>query len=304
MIPRDTIAILKNGEIVDSIAYDTVIGDKTCAAGCDVNLTTPLALPYYMSTPLSLIWPAKSYEVQVKGPDSLVHTERVSETTMDSAFQVSYAGQDTATSLQHANWLCRFCPFTSLDSSSADFLVPDSSSKLIKASLLERDTVGGHRGAIGAGGALGTHVPVRLRARGMPQFSGSTLRLPVSISSETKLDGMAVRRIQVTYRDLDANGKCFIPEYAANVKLSAVQPFQPRIPSFPSPCPLRLTSCIRSTCGLSASRDPIPSLLRLWSGLGHPWPKPAASSLQPQASLLRRSRFGSGFCQDPTERRS
>jgi len=225
--PRDTIAILKNGKIVDSIAYDTVIGDKTCAAGCDLKLTTPLALPYYMSTPWSLIWPVKSYEVQVKGPDSLVHTERVSETTMDSAFQVSYAGQDTATSLQHANWLCRFCPFTSLDSSSADFLVPDSSSKLIKASLLERDTVGGHRGAIGAGGALGRHVPVRLRARGMPQFSGSTLRLPVSISSETKLDGMAVRRIQVTYRDLDDDGKCFIPEYAANVKLSAVQPFQP-----------------------------------------------------------------------------
>lgn len=226
-VPKDTTPILKGGKIVDSIGYDTVMGDKTCATRCYMTFLTPLAIPRYYSQPLDLNWPEKSYEVQAKGPDSLVHTVRVSDMTMDSAFQVSYDGQDTTNSLQHANWLCRFCPFASLDSSSANFLLPDSSSKLIQASLLERDTVGGHRGAVGAGGVLGTHIPVRLRARGMPQFSGSTLRLPVSISSETKLDGMAARRIQVTYRDLDADGKCFIPEYAANVKLSAVQPFRP-----------------------------------------------------------------------------
>jgi len=219
-IPRDTTVILKNGKLVDSIGYDTIIGDKHCGSGCTGKLVTPQPILHYYGLPWSLSYtPTGSGTVQVKGPDSLVHTELVRASGLgDSAVQLKYAGQDSATARLHANWLCRFCTFASLDSTSPDFLVPDSASKNVQASLLRRDTVGGHRGATGYGGALGAHVPVRLRPRGVPRLDGSVLRLPVSISTEgVKVDAMAVRRIQVTFRGLDSAGSCFIPENGAGV---------------------------------------------------------------------------------------
>lgn len=229
-VPVDTIPILKGGQIVDSIVYATVMVDKNCASGCNANLVTPLQYQYFYWVPWGLRYGETEFrEAAVKGPDSLIHTERVySANFADSAAQASYNGQDSATSRRHANWVCRFCPFASLDPKSVDFLVPDSSSRLVKASLLERDTVGGHRGAVGADGKLGTQVPVRLRARGMPQLVGSTLRLPVSITAENaKLDGMAVRRVQVSTRGQDQAGYCFIAETVKDVNLSSIQPFRP-----------------------------------------------------------------------------
>jgi hypothetical protein len=230
-VPRDTIVELVNGKLVDRIEYDTVQTPLDCGKGCSVKLSPPDTFTSF-STPWSLTSVSSSLrQVQVKGPDSLLHTEWISSPNgSDSANQVNYYGQNAASAKDHANWVCRFCNFLSSDPTSPDFLMPDSSLDRVKSSALRAGPVGGRRGALGPSGALGSHVPVRLRARGLPTYnaSRSVLQLPVSISSEAgHLDAMAVAKIQVLYHNEDSTGKIFPVEYSVAILPSDVQPFLP-----------------------------------------------------------------------------
>jgi hypothetical protein len=231
LVPKDTVVELVNGKLVDRIGYDTVPGTLDCSKGCNLKLSPPDTFASF-TTPWALN-SIVSYRmrVQVMGPDSLLHLEWIpSLSNTDSASLVSFSGQDTTLAKDHANWICHFCGFLSGDPTSTGFLMLDSSLDRVKSSALHPGPVGGRRGAIGPSGALGSHVPVRLRARGLPTFNAarSVLQLPVAISSEAgHLDAVAVAKIHVLYHNEDSTGKIFPTEYNVVIQPSDVQPFLP-----------------------------------------------------------------------------
>ncbi|MEN9309001.1 MAG: hypothetical protein RL173_2933 [Fibrobacterota bacterium] len=232
LVPRDTVVELIGGKLVDVISYDTVPTLVDCGTGCYVNLNPPDTLPYYYTNPWNLNQMSQGrFLAQVKGPDSLPHEMWItSPHAGNNTVLLGHDGQDTILSKDHSNWLCRFCNFNSLDPESSAFLVLDTNSEEVKTTTLRLDTTGGHRGAIGASGRLGAHVPIRLRARGMPRYdlSRSLLHLPVAIASETtaKLDAMVVRKIRIFHRSEDSLGRLFPVESELKVSPSSLQPFQ------------------------------------------------------------------------------
>ena len=231
LVPKDTVVELVNGKLVDRIEYDTVPGTLDCSKGCILKLSPPDTFASF-TTPWALN-SIVSYRmrVQVMGPDSLLHLEWVpSLSNTDSASLVSFSGQDTTLAKDHANWICHFCGLLSSDPNSPGFLMLDSSLDRVKSSALHPGPVGGRRGAIGPSGALGSHVPVRLRARGLPTYNAarSVLQLPVAITSEAgHLDAVAVAKIHVLYHNEDSTGKIFPTEYNVVIQPSDVQPFLP-----------------------------------------------------------------------------
>lgn len=237
-IPRDTVVELVGGKLVERIVYDTVPGTLHCGTGCYVKLSPPDTTVFFES-PWSLnAFSDSRRQVQIMGPDSILRTIWVSNLyqgwnsilTSDSAALVGYLGQDSISVNARANWVCHFCDFVSLDPNSPGFLVLDSTVERHRTRALGVGPVAGHRGAIGPSGALGSHVPVRLRARGLPVFdaSRSLLHLPVSITSEAgRLDAMAVAKIQVFDRSVDSLGVIFARESKVAIQPSDVQTILP-----------------------------------------------------------------------------
>lgn len=230
VVPTDTIVELVDGRLVERILYDTVPATLDCGKGCNVKLSPPDTIPSF-SNPWSLRSFSNSRrQVQIKGPDSLLRTVWIpSPDNSDSASLVDY-WYDSISAKTRANWICRFCDFVSLDPTSPHFLVLDSTVERVRTSALRAGPVGGRRGAIGPSGTLGSHVPVRLRARGLPAYnaSRSLLHLPVSIASEAgSLDALAVARIRILYRAEDSTGKIFPSESSVAILPSDVQPFLP-----------------------------------------------------------------------------
>lgn len=204
-IPRDTLLTVKGTDTVRTIHYDTVIVQHNCAKACSLPLKTP---DIYRQDWVGLPWKFKAghgawWQDTVIAPDSALYVARSWwPDRVDSAGLAYPVPADK--NCEHEIRICANCHYHSLSPDSAGFLLP-----AWHDTAAGRGTWGGPRGAEGEDGQLGSHVPLRLRARGFPRYDSTAgrLLLPIAMQSEGTLpEQLAVRRISVVGRSVNRNG--------------------------------------------------------------------------------------------------
>lgn len=205
-VPIDTVpGIVKGGRLL-VIGTDTfsVLSESRpdttwCGSGCWVSLPSVMNITQDWSVPPMLRaiqggW----WKAPLPDLDGVIRPRRVWQNMFsDSVGLVNTARTAPAIAKGYELLHCRNCSFASMDSSRPDFLLPKR--RPDDGGPFERGYRRGLRGALDAEGRLGGHVPVRVRATGVPRRTdGSHLGLPLVFHSESgPIDRMVVVRSEI-----------------------------------------------------------------------------------------------------------
>lgn len=191
LVPRDTVpGVVAGGRTlvvgIDtfSILLDTIPDTASCAKGCWVTPENNEVLMRNWSLPLKAqVVPGDWWQAQVRNADgSLLNVRTWIPTFSDSVGAIRMGNTSAALAAGYQLLHCRNCEFASMNPSDSAFLRPVR--KAGSKAAFGQGYRGAARGAHDLQGRIGGHVPVRVRATGVPRLlSNGRIGLPLEFHS-------------------------------------------------------------------------------------------------------------------------
>jgi len=205
-VPVDTLpGVVEGGRllVIGTDSFTVLYGSREdtswCGAGCWVSLPRVMTITQdWMIAPSLRAIQGDWWNAPLPDLDGVTRPHRVWQNMFNDSVGLVKTIRPTPEVARGYELLhCRNCSFASMDSASPGFLLPRR--RPADGGPFDRGYRRGLRGALDTNGRMGGHVPVRVRATGVPRWTdGSHLGLPLVFHSETgPIDRMVVVRSEI-----------------------------------------------------------------------------------------------------------